>query len=239
MQNMYRRPYGPDPNHFGHLRIPEGADKYPLAVVIHGGFWRDRFDLSHMEPVCETLQTQGLATWSLEYRRLGQTGGGWPGTVDDVIAAANYRTQLAAEFPIDLERCVAIGYSAGGHLALCVASTDRTLRGVVSLAGVADLQLAWDLRLSNYVVNDFLGGSPEGAPTASPMNRPIAIPQRLIHGELDESVPIEVARSYARHKREAGEDVELIELAGTTHQDLVNPESSAWPVVRKTIAALL
>jgi acetyl esterase/lipase len=230
---MQKIAYGPDPNQFGHLRLPAGDDAPPLVIVIHGGFWRSRFDLSHMEPLATRLAEEGLATWSLEYRRTGQPGGGWPGTLDDVVAGAAYRIHL----PVDATRAVAIGYSAGGHLALSLAARDPSLKGAISLAGAVDLDLAWELRLSDGVVGDFLGGVPEDFPDASPARLPVSVPQRLIHGDRDESVPIEVSRSYLNRKQH--EDVQLRELPGLTHSDLVDPASAAWPVVRQTILDLL
>jgi acetyl esterase/lipase len=230
---MQKIAYGPDPNQFGHLRLPEGAGPHPLVIVIHGGFWRARYDLSHMEPLAARLTEEGLATWSLEYRRTGQPGGGWPGTLDDVVAGAAYRAQL----PVDAARAVAIGYSAGGHLALALAARDTKLRGAISLAGAVDLALAWEMRLSEGVVGDFLGGLPEDFPEACPENLPISVPQRLIHGDRDESVPIAISRSYL--KRKSQEDVRLIELEGLGHSDLVDPSSAAWPVVREVILELL
>ena len=234
---MTRISYGSDPNQFGHLRLPEGAGPHPLVILVHGGFWRDRYDLSHMEPLAEALTRDDYATWSVEYRRTGQPGGGWPGTFNDVLAAAKFRADLAAEYPVNSARAVVMGFSAGGHLALCVAASDAALRGVVSLAGVADLQSAWDLRLSDGVVRDFLSALPEAVPEASPARLSIRIPQRLIHGDQDESVPISIAHDYVQAKQ--NEDVQLVEIAGMNHSDLVNPESRAYAVVKRTVAELL
>lgn len=223
--------YGPDERQFGDLRVAAGPGPHPLAMVIHGGFWRARFDLRHMEPLCAALAADGVATWNIEYRRIGQAGGGWPGTCEDVLLAARFVPKLEGEF----QTPVAIGFSAGGHLALWLGAHERSLRGVVSLAGVADLQLAWDMRLSDGVVREFLGGLPERFPEASPANLPISGPQRLIHGDADESVPVEIARAYTKAKRAKGEDIELIELPGATHHDLVDPQSTAWPAISRTV----
>jgi acetyl esterase/lipase len=234
---MTRISYGSDPNHFGHLRLPAGAGPHPLVILIHGGFWRDRFDLSHMEPLAEALTRNGYATWSVEYRRTGQPGGGWPGTFEDVLAAVHFRARLAAQYPVDVARAVVIGFSAGGHLALCVAASDATLQGVISLAGVADLQMAWDLRLSDGVVREFLGALPDDVPEASPVRLSIRIPQRLIHGDEDGNVPIIMARQYVQAKQ--SEDAQLLEIAGMNHSDLVSPESRAYAVLKSSIAELL
>jgi acetyl esterase/lipase len=233
---MLRIPYGPDENHFGHLRLPEGAGPHPLLIVIHGGFWRARYDLHHMEEFCERFTAYGLATWNIEYRRIGQPGGGWPGTCDDVLAAVRYGSTLGATHPLDTRRTVAAGYSAGGHLALYAAAHEASLIGAVSLAGVADLALAWDMRLSQGAVCEFLSGLPEQFPEASPANLSITIPQRLVHGDQDESVPIAIARQYTRNKLARGEDVELVEAPDQNHSDLISP--AAGGQVKKTILDL-
>lgn len=234
-----RIPYGPGEHQFGDLRLPPGAGPFPLLIAIHGGFWRARYDLTHMEPLCAYFAARGIATWSLEYRRIGQPGGGWPGTADDVVAGVRHCAELAREYLIDTQRTVAVGYSAGGHLALYAAAHEPSLTGVVSLAGVADLQMAWDLRLSEGVVRDFLNGLPDQFPEASPANLAIAPPQRLVHGDRDENVPVEIARQYVRSKRSRGEDVELLELPGVQHSDLVDPGNAAWLAVESVILELL
>src|SRR5262245_60200302 len=138
---------------FGELRLPGGDGPHPVVIAIHGGFWKAAYGLDHIGPVCEALAGAGVATWNLEYRRIGNPGGGWPGTLEDVALGAGHLREIAGEHRLDLKRVVVVGHSAGGHLALWLAgrgrSRDMPLRGVVSLAGVADLRLAWELRLSN------------------------------------------------------------------------------------------
>src|SRR5437870_4328814 len=153
----YRLHYGPDPLHFGDLRLPSaeiwGQGPYPVAIVIHGGFWRAQYDLLHAGHMCAALTATGLATWNIEYRRIGNSGGGWPGTFQDVTMAAAHLRKITEEHNLDLERAVAIGHSAGGHLALWLAGCHRVpegdplhvadplpLVGAVSLAGVVDLR---------------------------------------------------------------------------------------------------
>src|SRR5262245_64886204 len=113
---LQRIPYGDDPFQFGEIRIPDIGGAHPVAIVIHGGFWRSKYDLEYIRPVCEALTQFGVATWNLEYRRLGNAGGGWPGTLEDVSAGADLVPQIASRFDLDLNHVISIGHSAGGHL---------------------------------------------------------------------------------------------------------------------------
>jgi len=229
-----------DESMFGELTTPEGfgAGPFPVVVFIHGGFWRAAFDLTHARPLCTALAKEGFAVWSLEYRRLGQPGGGWPGTLDDVRAAALHLKELAREHPLDLDRVVAAGHSAGGQLALWLAAQNAiNLRGVVSLAGVADLRRGWELGLSRGVVGEFLGGSPEEVPeryrAASPIDLlPMSVPQRVVHGTADVVVPFEIGERFAQ----ASGNAELIRLEGTGHSEVIDPGAREWAEVRRSIA---
>ena len=144
---------------FGELRVPSGSGPHPVAIVIHGGYLRARYDLTEVGHLCEAVTRQGLATWSLEYRRIGNPGGGWPGTLDDVRTGAAHLEKIAVERSLDLKRVVAMGHSAGGHLVLWLAKQNAiALRGLAALAPVADLRRAWELKPSETVVADLLGG---------------------------------------------------------------------------------
>jgi acetyl esterase/lipase len=223
----------------GELTLPEGAGTgpYPVVVFIHGGFWRAAFDLMHARPICGALAKLGFAVWSLEYRRLGMPGGGWPGTLDDVRKAALHLRVMARDYPLDLGRVVAAGHSAGGQLALWLAAQDAIkLRGVVSLAGVADLRRGWELGLSRGVVGEFLGGSPEEVPerytAASPIELlPMRVPQRVVHGTADVVVPFEIGERFAK----ASANAELVRLEGTGHSEVIDPGAKEWDVVRDSI----
>ena len=224
--------YGPDPNHFGDLRLPAGAGPHPVAIVLHGGFWRARFDLLHIGHLCAALTAKGIATWSLEYRRVGQPGGGWPGTCEDVKAGA----ALAAQLPeLDPHRTIAIGHSAGGHLALWLAA-EGMVGGAVSLAGVTDLQRAAELNLGNGAVQEFMADSNDYM-KASPRNRlPLGVKQVLIHGELDDIVPVELSRGYAQV---ADDEAELHVIPRVGHFAVIDPLSEAWPTVEAAVINLL
>jgi acetyl esterase/lipase len=249
--------YGPDPLHFGDLRLPVGRRPHPVAVVIHGGFWRAKYDLQHIGHLCAALANEGVATWSIEYRRMGDPGGGWTGTFADVARAAGHLRELAPAYNLDLGRVPALGHSAGGHLALWLAGCGRIpegdpihvedplpLGGVVPLAGVADLRMAWQLGLSGRVVHDFLGGGPEEVPeryaSASPAEMlPLGVRQVLVHGTADDIVPFEIARTYHDAALAAGDDVELVALPGAGHFELIDPRSREWPAVVSAVRSIL
>jgi len=116
--------YGPHPSQVADLYLPEGAGPFPVAVLIHGGFWRTPFDRELMEPLAEDLITRGIAAWNVDYRRLGDGGGGtdWRVTLDDVSASLDQLGAVSGEYPLDTDRTALVGHSAGGHLALWLAS---------------------------------------------------------------------------------------------------------------------
>jgi acetyl esterase/lipase len=241
--------YGKNEFQFGELHLPEGKGPHPVAMVIHGGYWRARYDLRHLGHFCAALAKAGMAAWSLEYRRLGNEGGGFPGTLDDVRAGAAFLEKIAGEKRLDMRRVVATGHSAGGQLVLWLAKQRvLPLKGVVPLAPVADLRRAWELKLSSNVAADFLGGSPEEVPDryrqASPMEMlPLGVRQRVIHGDRDEEVPLSISREFIAAARRSGDDATLTEVAGAGHFELIDPISSggtaAWVRVRDTIEKLL
>jgi acetyl esterase/lipase len=229
--------YGSDPFQFAELTVPEARKLHPVAIVIHGGFWRSKYDLTYIRPVCVALAESGLATWNLEYRRIGNPGGGWPGTFEDVRAGSEHLVSVAPRFHLDLNRVIGIGHSAGGHLALWLATQKKILSAAVSLAGVVDLRRAWELQLSEVVVADFLGGSPDEVPDrynfGSPVEQlPFGIPQKLFHGTADASVPFEISERYVRAAQLRGDDAELIALKDASHFDLVDPTKKEFKLVR-------
>jgi len=240
-----RVPYGSDPNQFGDIRLPQGKGPLPLLINIHGGFWRAKYDLAHAGHFCAALTAKGIATWNLEYRRVGNPGGGWPGTFDDIRSAYRFLPQLAKRYSVDVNKVVVMGHSAGGQLALCLAAREPSLKRVVSLAGVLDLQQAWDLHLSNNAVVEFLGGKPSDVPEhyreADPMQLSIdhATTQWLIHGAADDVIPSYFSRNYAQQKKPKGEDVHYLEISTAGHYDLIDPRSQAWPRVQDTVRHLI
>jgi acetyl esterase/lipase len=213
-----RSNYGDDPSQYGVL-YGEG----PVAVLIHGGFWKADYDLTLMDALAEDLVTRGWAAWNIEFRRLGN-GGGVPETLDDVSAAIDHLATL----DVDRSRVVAIGHSAGGHLAAWAATRENprvAVTGVVSQAGVLDLKRAEELNLSNGVVKRFLNGSP--SEVASPIERlPLGVPALLTHGGLDDIVPVEISERFAR---ESG--ASLIVEPEEDHFGHLDPSNPLWRAV--------
>jgi acetyl esterase/lipase len=240
--------YGSDPNQFIDLRLPSAkANAYPLVTNIHGGFWRAKYNLDHAGHLCAALTGKGLATANIEYRRVGNEGGAWPGTFADIRTAYNFLVQNASQHNFDANKIIVMGHSAGGQLALCLAAHEPSVTRAVSLAGVVDLQRAYQLHLSNDAVVEFLRGTPTEVPDhyheADPMK--LAIPktrQWLIHGSSDDIVPVEFSRNYVslRQKRDSQgkEDVHLLEIADTGHFDLIDPRSQAWQRIEQTLLQL-
>ena len=253
----HRLAYGPGPLQFGELRLPAGAGPFPVAVVLHGGCWLAAYDLGYVAGLAGELAKEGIATWSVEYRRVGDEGGGWPGTFLDVAAGADHLRALAERFPLDLGRVVAVGHSAGGHLALWLGGRHRlpaesalaageplALRGVVGLAPIADLAAYASDEGCGAAIPDLLGGAPAAVPErlrlASPIELlPLGIPQRLLVGSSDPIVPPAHVRAYAEAARKAGDDVTLLELPAAGHFEAVVPGTSAWPAVRAAVRGLL
>lgn len=223
--------------------MPRGRGPHPVAVVLHGGFWRRRYDRTLMHGLARDLAAFGWAAWNLEYRRLGLfAGGGWPQTFEDVSAGIDHLTSLAA---LDLETVVVIGHSAGGHLALWAASRERPrvrVTHVVAQAGVSDLREAARQGLSGNAAVELLGGGPEERSGryehASPLERvPLGVPQLLVHGEEDGIVPLSMSLRYHDAALAAGDPVYLVVLPATGHFEHLDPSSDAWAAVRTWLAS--
>ncbi len=215
---MTRR-YGPHPAQVVDVYEASGTRRAVVAVI-HGGFWRARYERDLMAPLCRDLAARGYEAWNLEYRRLG-AGGGWPWTFDDVRSA----TAGAG---------VTLGHSAGGHLALWAAAEHGAALAVAQ-AGVVDLHEAWRLGLSSGVAAELLGGTPDDVPeqyaAASPAARlPLGVAQLLVHGRHDDTVPVEMSRAYAQRAREAGDEVELVET-DEGHFECLDPSSASWAAI--------
>ncbi|MBI3666491.1 MAG: alpha/beta hydrolase [Acidobacteria bacterium] len=251
--------YGLDPNQYADLRLPTGPGLHPVVVVIHGGCWGELADASMLANFSSTLTEAGVATWNLEYRRVHNKGSGWPGTFQDVARGMDHLREAARRYPLDLKRVVTAGHSSGGHLALWAAARHRLpkssplytadplpVRGAVSLAGVPDLRSFVDYGKS--VCGDrhirLLGGLPGEVPeryhNASPGELlPLGVPQRLIYGAKDRSVPHDLFLDYEATARRKGDDVEAIVIESSAHFDMLSPQKDTWRTVEKAILGVV
>lgn len=253
--------YGSDPSQFAELRLPKGEGPFPVAVVIHGGCWMSFADLKNTAPLSDALRNAGLATWNIEYRRIGNAGGGWPGTFHDVATAVDHLQSIAGRFQLDLNRVIAIGHSGGGHLATWAAARQRLakdsplfvehalrLQGVINLAGPADLQ-SLSAEHQQRVCGDvpipkLLGGSPDEVPRryhdGSPSELlPLGVPQILITGALDRLVPPALGEEYAARAHKSGDHAVMKVIDGAGHFEVIAPGSEAWSVVQADVLAMV
>ena len=255
-------PYGPDPMQVGELSRPLVEGPRPVVVLVHGGYWRVGFNRTAMDELARDLARVGFAAWNLDYRRFGELGGGWPGTVEDVATGIDHLAAMASAKNLDLDRVAVIGHSAGGQLALWAGARAGAPadapgagplvhpKGVVSLAGVLDLVASAkstepgggvELRRA---IEDFLAATPEQSPLryaqASPLELlPLGVPQLLLHGSLDDRVPLDQSERYAAAAGAAGDSVELVELDGVDHFQVVEATTAWWDQVLDWLVALL
>ncbi len=253
--------YGPDSaRQFGALRLPSGAGPFPVAVVLHGGCWLNQYGLDQISQPALALAGAGVATWTIEYRRVGDPGGGWPGTFADVARGIDAVRTLAARYPLDTTRVVVVGHSSGGHLALWAAARSPLgadappdapsgptlrVRGVVALAGITDL--------ADYYANgsgcgasiaDLLGASPAQVPVrvraASPVARlPLGVPVRLVYGTADAVVPPAQSTAFAARAAAAGDSVVLQPIARAGHYDVIYPSGVPWATVVEAVRGVI
>jgi acetyl esterase/lipase len=259
-----RIPYGSGPLQFGELRVPSTKGPHPIAIVVHGGCWLAKLGamdervvgLDHLRPLAVALTDAGIATWNVEYRRLGHEGGGWPGTFQDVARGADFVRTLAKTNDLDLGRTIAIGHSAGGHLVMWLAARPRIpksselytvdplpLSGVVNLDGPPDLKATIAVQqpiCGSPVVTNLLGGSPDEWPdryrASSPIELlPIGIRQELFIGRMFASQ----AAPYEAASQRAGDAVRMTVLPEAGHFVFIDPQSAIWPQVLTGVQRLL
>lgn len=228
--------YGEDDLRSGQLRLPKGKGPFPVAVVIHGGCWRADYDtLLGTQAVAEALTSRGIATWNIEYRRIGNAGAGWPGTFEDVGAGVDYLTTLAKANPLDLSRVTIIGHSAGAHLAAWAAS--RAKLGTKWMPKVSPVSLVMidgpaalaplvgiDAQVCGQpVIVPLMGGTPTEKPSeydaASPAaHLPLGIKQLLVQGAFTDFM-----KPYADAARGSGDTVEILQTDTNDHFDMMTP----------------
>ena len=260
--------YGSGDLQFGELRVPAGTGSHPLAILVHGGCWQARIgkmpeaatSLDLLRPMAAALAGEGIASWNVEYRRLGNQGGGWPGTFEDVGNAIDFVRTLAPKYRLDLQRIVIIGHSSGGHLATWAAGrhklpADSTLRtaaplrvaGVVDVDGPLDLEafMAIEQQVCGApVVEQLLGGGPANLAAryreASATGLlPIATKQELLIASRANESWIGAIRSYAATAEKAGDSVVVTMMENSGHFDGLNPKAPAWATVLASVRSII
>ena len=240
--------YGADSLQHADLRLPPGDGPFPIAVIIHGGCWQGWHGYRQVEKVAKLLTDMGWASWNLEYRQATTDGGGWTGTFDDIGNGIDAIRDATEEYPLDSSRIVTIGHSAGGHLALWAAARHKIpsasdlysedplpIAGAISLGGIADLTVHFDQadRLCGEGVTLLMGGSPREVPNrykySSPASLlPLEVPQLLLHGIDDPSVPVSLVEGYAVKARQVGDQITLVVIPNAGHFETMAPRSDAW-----------
>ena len=233
--NPERIPYSSAASQIFELWQPELAVA-GFLMFIHGGFWRAKYDLSHANPFCAALTERGIVTANLEYRHVGQPGGGWPGMFADVMAGLKAVSERIGGAP------VVVGHSAGGHLALRLSCEPVPLKAVIALAPVADLRLAYELNLSNGAVAEFLEGAPEVVPSrydeACASSHASSSRRVIVHGTKDEDVPIGITRAFMQARQNDPVRPSVLEIPNAGHMDLIDPESPAGLIVIDLVTRL-
>lgn len=266
--------YGNHPSQWGELFVPDSGTpsanrpasmvSHGVVVVIHGGYWRSQYGAELGEPLAKDLAAHGMAAWNLEYRRAGD-GGGWPHTFEDVLAGIDYLASIAEEHGLNISNLVALGHSAGGHLAtwaagrsrlshIGAADADRQLKrntgedaleisGVVSQSGVLSLSAAEKLNLSNGAVCNLLGGDSSRFPKrhkyADPINLlPLSVPVYAVHATEDEDVPMSLSEAYVATAIATGGSAQLLRVPGD-HFALIDPRAAAYKRCRELVQRLL
>ncbi len=242
--------YGTDSLQFGELRMPDGPGPFPVAVVIHGGCWTVGFaTLRNTAPLASALTDLGVATWNIEYRQVGNPGGGWPGTFTDVAAGIDHLRALATSYPLDLERVTLVGHSAGAHLALWGAGRPRLptgspvrgesplrARAAVAIDGPADIIsfVGPDARICGKpVIAPLMGGTPSEQPAryrdASPREMlPLGVPQYLVAAPV---LTADEAQQYQAAARTLGDSVTVLAVTDGNHFDVIGPGRTAFAAV--------
>jgi acetyl esterase/lipase len=249
--NRQRHFYGSDTSQFGDLHPPAGGRRPGTVVLFHGGWWGPKYGADNLDGVAARLAEQGWVVWNVEYRRLG-LGGGYPETLVDTSTAIDY---LATLGDVDTERVVAIGHSAGGHLAAWAAGRSKLVVGspgagpvvevvgVISLAGVLDLGASAREKIGNGAAIDFMGGGPDECPeqyaVADPLWQvPIPAVVRCVHARADDRVPFAQSVTYVEVATAAGQDARLLEVDGG-HFSIADISASSWPTVLKALEELI
>ena len=249
--------YGKDPNQIGELRLPAGPGPHPVVVLVHGGCWLPQAP-RYLAAIGEELKKDGIASWNIEYRRIGQSGGGYPGTYVDVGHAIDYLRTIAPRHHLDLARTAVLGHSAGGHLAMWAATRRRIasasplyipdplpIRVVINMAGTIDMSANiahMEEMCRGPVVTNLMGGSLSAVPeryqaVSAQTSLPLGVLQILIWGDQEDYVPQPLAEQYVAAATRAGDRARLIIVPAAGHFETASPFTTAWPVVHEAIRA--
>ncbi len=251
--------YGADPYQRVDLWRPAGKGPFPVVLMVHGGCWTTSVaDRTLMDWIADDLRRSGIAVWNIDYRGVDRPGGGYPGTFADVGAAADLLGAKAGQYALDLTRVVAVGHSAGGHLALWLAGRGRLpvasplhvarplrIEHVVSLGGLPDLEAtaaAKDNGCGTAVVGQLVGKPMPSHPdvyadTSVPRLLPLGVTQDLVNGEDDAIIPMRLGTGYVAKAQAAGDRVILHRVPSTGHVELIAPETAAWAEAKRLIRA--
>lgn len=221
---------------FGLLWLPESStpnESPPLIVLIHGGCWLNAFDIQYSYPLSSALAQAGYAVWSLEYRRTGDDGGAWPGSFDDIRQGFAFTSNLGG-YPVDLDRMVIMGHSAGGHLALLAASENKNIDAVIGLAAITDIvEYSRGENSCQTATIDFMGGVYEANPAAyeaaNPVGKPLNDKTILLQGDIDVIVPLEQSQLPSATQ---------VVFEGAGHFDWVHPGTGAYQLLLSTLKDL-
>jgi acetyl esterase/lipase len=222
----HRLDYATGEFQYGLLWLPEDHPSPPLLVFIHGGCWLNSFDVNHSFAASSALADAGIAVWSLEYRRTGDPGGGWPGTFEDITNAIASIDELK-DFGVDTSRFAIAGHSAGGHLALLAGSRFREASAVIGLAAIADIDAyARGSNSCQTATPSFMNAEPDVAPelyaAANPAQQTLHANTHLLHGDLDTIVP---------HEQTQKMQARLTTVTGAGHFDWIHPATPAFSLL--------
>jgi len=249
-------PYGTAASQYVELFRPTGSGVFPVVVLVHGGCWQTEFGgIKQFRNMAGALMAEGIAVWNVEYRRVDEPGGGYPGTYEDMISALEALTANAKSHQLDTARIVAVGHSAGGHMVQWSAARARIpsssplyrpnplpLIHVISLGGINDLR-AWT-DLCGFPVVKLTGTPSPARPNVFADTNPSEMLPTggrtvLITGELDRQVPSDVAFRFAARAKTAGDAAEVIVLPGASHFDEAAATSPSWPITLSRIKSAL
>ena len=252
--------YGAAPSQYAQLFRPEGSGPFPVVVLVHGGCWTVAFGgITQMRNVAGALAAQGIAVWNVEYRRVDEPGGGYPGTYEDMHAALDSLQQHASRYQLDTGRIVAMGHSAGGQLVQWIAGREQLpkssplyrdkylpVKNILSLGGLADLRHEKDLIKSSCErdIAQLAGSASTDRPdiysdTKAADLMPNGSRTVLATGELDTISPPRVAHDYAARAIKAGDHAEVLILPGASHYDEIAATSNAWKMILPVLKQML